>query len=132
MTFLKFYYFTFLRHFKNIGDESWDPSFRAVLLVELSFAFLLLIIGLLINPEFPFGASENMVGRGTWVGLNIIILISLYRYLARKSNSEQIYKTFIDHPWNTRTNRIICWIIWAVIFLMPVMWVVLFKGINWN
>lgn len=130
MPLLKFYYFTFLYHFKKIGNESWNPPFRAVLLVELTFAFLLILTGLLLDPSFPYFSSEFFISRLGWWAINIIILVLLYQFLARKSNSDKIYETFISHPWNTRTNRAICWTIWVIVFLAPFVLAAVVKGID--
>ncbi len=113
MRLLRFYYFTFLYHYRN-KPESWVGDFRSVLLVELSICWLMLGLWVLVDP----GLSEL----GSWTKLivlfvNIIILIILQRYLMSKGRSELIFKEFKDHQINNETNRTICWAVWAVSFI---------------
>ncbi|WP_449437863.1 hypothetical protein [Pedobacter steynii] len=113
MRLLRFYYFTFLYHYRN-KPESWVGDFRSVLLVELSICWLMLGLWVLVDP----GLSEL----GSWTKLivlfvNIIILIILQRYLMSKGRSELIFKEFKDQQINNETNRAICWAVWAVSFI---------------
>ena len=113
MRLLRFYYFTFLYHYRN-KPESWVGDFRSVLLVELSICWLMLGLWVLVDP----GLSEL----GAWTKLivlfvNIIILIILQRYLMSKGRSELIFKEFKDQQINNETNRTICWAVWTVSFI---------------
>jgi len=113
MRLLRFYYFTFLYHYRN-KPESWVGDFRSVLLVELSICWLVLGVWVLVDP----GLSEL----GSWTKLivlsvNITILIILQRYLMNKGRSELIFKEFKDHQINSQTNRTICWGVWAASFI---------------
>lgn len=52
----------------------------------------------------------------------------LYERLAYKGKSEVIYEEFISHPLNTKKNRIICWIIWIISLLAPMVVAVIHQG----
>jgi len=114
MKLLRFYYFSFLYHYRN-KPESWVGDFRSVLLVELSICWLILSLWLLADPGFW--------SMGSWtkplvLGVNIIILIILQRYLMNKGRSELIFQEFKSHQLNNQTNRAICWAIWAGSFIL--------------
>nr|WP_157247090.1 hypothetical protein [Pedobacter panaciterrae] len=49
MKLLRFYYFTFLYHYRN-KPESWAADFRSVLLVELSMCWLGLSLLIFVDP----------------------------------------------------------------------------------
>ena len=51
MIWLRFYYFSFLYFYRKKGED-WDSWFRSLLLVELTFFFLILFICRLIDPTF--------------------------------------------------------------------------------
>lgn len=128
MQWLKFYYFSFLYYYKKKGDD-WVPAFSAVLLVELTIMALFSLAALLVDPSFFTGASQS-IGRFYWLLFNVIILVVLHQLLGRKVNSEKIYRKFIEHAWNTKKNRLLCWLIWITSFLAPFILVVAYKGIN--
>lgn len=109
MKWLRFYYFTFLYHYRN-KPESWSGDFRSVLLVELSICWLMLSLLLITDPDLDAIAS---ITKPLILMANIIILIVLHRILMSKGRSETIFKEFKDSPINTTTNRSICWAIWA-------------------
>jgi hypothetical protein len=109
MKWLRFYYFTFLYHYRNKPD-SWVGDFRALLLVELSICWLVLSLWLIADPGL------NALGSGTKLLLlliNVIILAILQIVLRSKGKSKAIFKEFKDSAINTTTNRCICWAIWA-------------------
>lgn len=108
MTLLRFYYFTFLWHYRN-KPESWVGDFRSLLLVELGLFWLILSIWLLIDPGlWGLGAATKPLIFAS----NFILLALLYRYLMYKGRSEAIFAEFKDHPINTSKNRLICWVVW--------------------
>lgn len=128
MNWLKFYYFTFLYYYKKKG-ENWTPSFRAVLLVELTAMSLISLTVLLIDPSFFTGTSKT-IGRLYWLVFNVVLFVVFYQILARKTKSSRIYEMFIKHKWNTKTNRMLCWLIWAISFLAPFVLVIVHKQLN--
>lgn len=109
MSWLRFYYFTYLYHYKD-KPESWTGDFRSLLLVELSLCWLILSIWLLIDTGLQ---GLGPMTKPVIMLINVIILAALHRYLMHKDRSKAIFKEFKDHPRNTRTNRTICWAIWA-------------------
>lgn len=124
MIWIRFYYFSFLYFYKD-KDENWVPWYRGLLLVELTVFFFILFVCLVIDPNFFAATPRNRLYN---IGFNFILLLMLYQVLVRKGKSEEIYKEFISHPLNTKKNRIICWIIWVVIFLTPMVVAMINKG----
>jgi len=114
MKLLRFYYFTFLDHYRS-KPESRSAEFRSVLLVELSICWLILTIWLLADPGFW--------SMGSWtkpivLGANVIILILLHRYLMHKGRSELIFLEFKNHSFNNQNNRSISWAVWVGSFIL--------------
>lgn len=124
MIWLRFYYFSFLYFYRKKGED-WVPWFRSLLLVELTFFFLIMFAGYLIDPHFFSATPRNRLYN---IIFNVIILLILYERLAYKGKSKAIFQEFISHPLNTKKNRIICWIIWVVSFLSPMVTAVIHKG----
>lgn len=128
MIWIRFYYYSFLRFYTGKGED-WIPWFRSLLLVELTFFSLILFIWQLIDPNalkgIPFLRLYNII-------FNILLLILLHQLLAARGKSEEILEEFTDHPWDTKSNRIICWVIWTVTFLVPGTLTVINHGINWT
>nr|WP_068888852.1 hypothetical protein [Pedobacter panaciterrae] len=113
MTWLRFYYYTFLYHYRS-KPESWAGEYRSLLLVELSFCWLILTLWLLIDPGlWAFGS----VTKPLILLINIITLVILHQYLMNKGRSEAIFTEFKDHPINTNSNQRICWAVWAGSFI---------------
>ncbi|ATP57294.1 hypothetical protein CPT03_12835 [Pedobacter ginsengisoli] len=126
---LRFYYFCFLYFYKD-KPESWDGWFRALLLVELTIFGICMLLGLLINKSVLHLTPYTRV---VSIALNIVILIILYYVLAAKGRHENIYDEFINHHWNTKRTRIICWGIWISSLLLPMAIAVYYKGyISWQ
>src|SRR5690606_26357981 len=115
---LKFYYFSLLYHYRKRG-ENYVPSFSSVLLMELTAMSLVSFVILLIDPTFFQGALRS-IGRLYWLIFNIIMLIILYQIFGRQSKSTKIFEMFIVHEWNTKTNRMLCWLFWTISFLAPI------------
>ncbi|NRF37572.1 hypothetical protein [Pedobacter foliorum] len=111
---LRFYYFTFLYHYRN-KPESWVGDFRSVLLVELSIFWFILTLWLLFDPGFWLIGSLTKLLVFT---INVLILIILHWYLMSKGRSEVIFQEFKNHPLNNQTNRTICWAVWAGSFVL--------------
>lgn len=124
----KFYYFSFLYHYKKRG-VNYVPSFSAVLLMELTAMSLVSLTVLLIDPYFFQGASQS-IGRLYWLIFNVIMLIILFQIFGRKTKSTEVYEMFIDHKWNTKTNRMLCWLFWTISFLAPFTLVIIRKGME--
>ncbi len=114
MKLLRFYYFTFLYHYRN-KPESWVGDFRSVLLVELSMCWFILTLWLLFDSGFR---SMGSLTKPIVLGSNIILLIILQRYLMSKGRAELIFQEFKDHQLNSQTNRTICWAVWAGSFIL--------------
>lgn len=111
---LRFYYFTFLYHYRN-KRESWLGDFRAVLLVELSICWFILTLWLLFDPGFTtFGSWTKLLV----FTINIILLIILKIYLMNKGRAELIFQEFKNDPINKQSNRTICWAVWAGSFVL--------------
>ncbi|WP_214228036.1 hypothetical protein [Pedobacter sp. B4-66] len=114
MKLLRFYYFTFLYHYRN-KPESWVGDFRGVLLVELSMFWFILTLWLLLDPGFW--------SMGSWtkpivLASNMILLIALKIYLMNKGRAELIFQEFKNHQLNNQTNRTVCWAVWAGSFVL--------------
>ena len=114
MKLLRFYYFTFLHHYRN-KPESWVGDFRSVLLVELSMCWLVLSLWLVVDPGLRTLESWT---KPILFSINIIMLIVLQWYLMSKGRSELIFQEFKNHQLNSETNRVICWAIWAGSFIL--------------
>ena len=114
MRLLRFYYFTFLYHYRN-KPESWIGDFRSVLLVELSVCWLVLSAWLLVDPGLRTLESWT---KPVVLGINIVILIILQRYLMSRGRSELIFEEFKNDQLNSQTNRVISWAIWAGSFIL--------------
>jgi len=121
---LRFYYFCFLYFYKD-KPESWVGWFRALLLVELTIFGITMLIGLLVNKSIlhltPYTRVINIV-------LNLVVLQILYLLLAAKGKHGDIYDEFINHRWNTKRTRVICWVIWISSLLLPMALAVYFQG----
>lgn len=114
MKLLRFYYFTFLYHYRN-KPESWVGDFRSVLLVELSIFWFILTLWLLFDPGFW---SLGSLTKPFVLAGNIILLIILKIYLMNKGRAELIFQEFKNHQLNNQTNRTICWVVWAGSFIL--------------
>lgn len=125
----RFYFFVFLRNYK-IRNKRWKvddigySSLRALTTVHLSLFFLYNLI-ILIRYNSFFDLSNSLVYD---LILGIILAIVLYLTLVRKGKSEKIYKEFITSPINTKSNRMICWVIWVAIILSLFISAVLIRG----
>ena len=115
MIWIRFYYYSFLRFYSGKGED-WVPSHRSLLLVELTFFSLIMFICLLINPNFWTGIPHYRLYN---IIFNILILILLHQLLVARGKSQEILEEFTNHPWDTKSNRIICWVIWTLTFLAP-------------
>lgn len=114
MIWMRFYYFTFLYHYRN-KPENWAGSFRSLLLVELSLFWLLLSFWLTIDAGFFLLGSLT---KPAMLIFNVLLLAALYWKLIYKGKSEAIFEEFRHHSLNTNLNRIICWTVWACSFLI--------------
>lgn len=114
MKLLRFYYFTFLYHYRN-KPKNWVGDFRSVLLVELSMCWFILTLWLLFDSGLQSMGSST---KPLVLGSNIILLIILQRYLMSKGRAELIFQEFKDHQLNSQTSRTICWAVWAGSFIL--------------
>ena len=126
MIWIRFYYYSFLKFYTGKGED-WVPSHRSLLLVELTFLSLVMFIGQLIDPNalrvIPHYRFYNII-------FNILLLILLHQLLVARGKSKQILEEFTNHPWDTKGNRIICWVIWTLTFLASPTLTVVNHGIN--
>lgn len=114
MKYLRFYYFAFIKN-----NNRFDSHIIALMIVELSFFFLIMFI-LLILDRFAFDQTRAMFAyRGTAILINLVFLYYLYSILVKNGKSDLIYEEFIDHPMNTRKNCILCYAIWGALVLLP-------------
>jgi hypothetical protein len=109
MKWLRFYYFTFLYHYRN-KPESWAGELRSLLLVELSICWLMLSLLLIFDPGLDALGSAT---KPLILFINVIILIALHSILMSKGRSEAIFKKYKESSINTTASRSICWAIWA-------------------
>jgi len=112
----RFYFFNFLAYFKRKNLDT-IPWFRAILLVSLTYIILLLVVvGTLRNIFFP-NLSFNLF-RLILLFFDFNILYVCYLNYVKAGKDELIMQEFTDHPLNTKTNRIWCWIIFVLSFLL--------------
>ncbi len=113
---LRFYYFTFLYHYTHQASTKNDEGkwFRALGVVLLTFFFLVMWIYVILEHFFNVpmkGLYQNryyvIIGFGVPVGY------LLYLILAQNGKYNAIYEEFESNPWNTKKNRVICWVIWV-------------------
>ena len=126
MIYLRFYYFVFLKSFTK--PENPAPWFSALLVVELSVFFLIAFMLLLFDRYFLDGGRAMFGYRGFGILANVAALYVLYIVLAKNGKSEAIFSEFVEHPMNTRKNRITCWIIWIALMLLPMVTATIFAG----
>ena len=112
---LRFYYFSFVYFYKS-KPENWEGWFRSVLLVELTIFGSLMLVKQLVNRFITELPPINQV---LLLIINIAILGILYQILAARGKSQITYSEFLSHPWNTKINRMMCWLIWILSLILP-------------
>lgn len=125
LSYFRFYYFVFLSYLKNRqGNILIIPAWRiALALITISvIPLIFLLYNLLIN--YLFYAQKKLIIHSyisKWIYVFICILFyeAFYKVLRRNDKWDKIYNEFIGHPLNTKRNRIICWIILLLIFIVP-------------
>ena len=127
--FVKLYFFVFYRHFlvfKKLDDDS--ARLRACMLINISFAGLL-SIGYLILERFYF---PNIFRNLRIFNLLILagVLILIWRVYGKKEKAAEIYDEYTTNGKNTGLNRAICWIVFVVSFLAPLLIAGLEKGMK--
>lgn len=113
---LRFYFFVFLRYYKIRNkkwkvSDSWYPSVRAFITVQLSLYFLLMFIILLLRAFSILDFIDNPQFKVFIFSFCIFSVIALYFLFIRNGKCKKVYKEFEDSPINTKLNRSICWII---------------------
>lgn len=126
MMLIKFYYFAFLHYYKQKGED-WVPWHRSIMVVEMTIFFLVALIYSVLQ-HFFFSVLPIVSLRIYGFGFCVLLFLVLYRGLVRGGKSEKIYNEFISHPWNTKKNRVACFIIFFVSLLLMMGCVVALKG----
>ena len=127
---VRFYYFAFLYHYKQKGEgsTSWSAS---LMLVVVTFFFISGIFYSFLQHFFFSPPSLNTL-RIYGFGLCAVLFFLFYRSLVKNGKSEEIYREFISHPWNTKKNRVACFVTFFPIMLLMMGCVVALKGyIHW-
>lgn len=123
---VKFYYFAFLYHYKQKGEDStsWSGS---LMVVVVTFFFITALLYAVLQHFFFSPVPLNTL-RIYVFGYCAVLFFVFYRSLVRNGKSEKIYNEFISHTWNTRKNRITCFIVFFAIMLVLMGTVVALKG----
>jgi len=124
MKYLKFYYFSFLFFYKD-KPESWITEYRSLFLVLITVTSAVSFVLLMLYPNF----------NGIYPYVRVVILtlfiasfIIMQRVLISTGKYQLIFDEFENHPINTRTNRVTCWVIWLLSFTAPIVLAIIQKG----
>jgi hypothetical protein len=123
---VRFYYFAFLYHYRQKGEDSasWSGS---LMVVVITLFFITGIFYSFLQHFFFLPLTLNTL-RFYAFGYCAVLFLALYQSLVRNGKSEKIYIEFISHPWNTKKNRIVCFVIFFASMLLMMGCVVVLKG----
>ena len=123
---LRFFYFVFYLHFLRKKLE--PAAFRSCLIVSLSFTGILNVVYLLLE-RWGFPNIFKVIGLFNFI-INVLMLVIIWNVFAKENKRQLIYDEFIDSTMNTASNRFACWILFAALFLAPMILAVAEKGIH--
>ncbi len=115
MKYLRFYYFSFLYFYKD-KPLDWISEYRSFFLVLITIISILSFILLLLYP--------NLIGIYSYARLGLIVLFILlgvlFQYtLIHSGKYMHIFEEFQNHAMNTKSNRIVCYMVWFLTFISP-------------
>lgn len=120
MCLIKFYYFNFLFYFKRKGVKQWEAELRSLLLFGMTLAFGAYCGVYILNNFFQFSFMLLAESKFNRLFFSATLLLILYVILVKDNKSDIIYQQFINHHFNTKRNRLICWLIFIIIVFVPV------------